>query len=313
MKAAEKEKGIKIMKNTKTNTITTNKEEKVMKHYAYEAPFEVKDKEGNKYELEIFNDEFADNPRSWDNVCSMVCWHGRYNLGDEHDYSAPEDFLRQIVSNTLSADEIVNYVKFEDENNDVKLEYNRSTHEWELIEIYNGREYINETFTSQEIKESNMVTEYILGYLSISSLKELTDRNHVILPLFLYDHSGISISCDNDYPYNDQWDAGQVGWIYVSKDTIFKETFNPTEESWRDIALRLLRSEVETYDLYLRNEVYGYTLKHKVIQKELCPHCGEIIKEFEDIEEIETVSGFYGDCLEENGILDNIDMTIVED
>lgn len=296
------------MKNTKTN-----KEEKIMKHYAYEAPFTVKDKEGNKYELEIFHDEFADNPRSWDNVCTMVCWHNSYNLGDKHNYDDTEDFLRQIVSNTLSADEIINYVKFEDENNDVKLEYNRSTHEWELIEIYNGRKYIGQTFSSREIKEANMIKECILEYLSISSLKELADRNHVILPLFLYDHSGITISCSNAYPYNDRWDAGQVGWIYVSKEKIFKETLNPTEETWRDKALKLLRSEVEIYDLYLQNKVYGYILKHKVIQRELCPHCGKIIKEYEDIEEIETVSGFYGDCLEENSILDEIGMTIAED
>ena len=38
----------------------------------------------------------------------------------------------------------------------------------------------------------------------------------VWLPIYMYDHSGISISTNNNhYPFNDQWDAGKVGFIYV--------------------------------------------------------------------------------------------------
>ena len=43
----------------------------------------------------------------------------------------------------------------------------------------------------------------------------------VKLPLWLYDHSGISMSCgDRTYPYNDQWDSGLVGTIYVTKESL---------------------------------------------------------------------------------------------
>ena len=72
---------------------------------------------------------------------------------------------------------------------------------------------------------------------------------------------------------------------------------------------------METYDLYLTDEVYGYILIKKVIKQEKCPHCGEVIREYEDEEEVDSCWGFYGDCLEENGILDNIgtDLQFVEE
>ena len=41
----------------------------------------------------------------------------------------------------------------------------------------------------------------------------------VILPLFLYDHSGITISTT---PFSCNWDSGQVGFIFVSKHKIKK-------------------------------------------------------------------------------------------
>ena len=77
----------------------------------------------------------------------------------------------------------------------------------------------------------------------------------VILPLNLYDHSGISMSTSREYPYNDQWDAGQVGWIYMDKPTMKKEGMS------RRQALAYLLCEVETYDQYLTGEIYGYVVE----------------------------------------------------
>ena len=45
------------------------------------------------YKLSVFRDEDAPNPREWDNLGRMVCWHRRYNLGDEHSFEDVEDFL----------------------------------------------------------------------------------------------------------------------------------------------------------------------------------------------------------------------------
>lgn len=35
--------------------------------------------------LRIYQDEFPENPREWDNLGTMLCFHKRYKLGDETD------------------------------------------------------------------------------------------------------------------------------------------------------------------------------------------------------------------------------------
>jgi len=42
------------------------------------------------YTIEIHHDENPTSPREWDNLGTLVCWHRRYTLGDEHEFTEPE-------------------------------------------------------------------------------------------------------------------------------------------------------------------------------------------------------------------------------
>lgn len=78
----------------------------------------------------------------------------------------------------------------------------------------------------------------------------------IVLPLGLYDHSGITMYVGENH---DRWDGGQVGFIYVTKEDMEKEqAVDPTYDLER--AEACIRSEVETYDQYLTGDVYGYTI-----------------------------------------------------
>lgn len=146
--------------------------------------------------------------------------------------------------------------------------------------------------------------------------KKLVDSDKILIkPINLYDHSGITVSTSSSYPYNDRWDAGCVGFIYVTKDRVFKECMDITEENWKERANKYLEDEMEIYDQYVRGNVYWFRLTKKVTKQDLCPHCGEVIREYEDEEEIDNCGGFYGDCLEENGILGYVpnDIKFVEE
>mgnify|MGYP000904631511 CR=1 FL=1 len=101
---------------------------------------------------------------------------------------------------------------------------------------------------------------------------------YVILPLYLYDHGGLTI---NTTGFSCPWDSGQVGWIYCSMERLLEET----KYSDREDAERILLSEVETYNQYLQGDVYGYTLD-KQIQ---CPTCGH-----SEWEPVDSCWGFYG-------------------
>lgn len=234
-----------------------------MKHYAYNSPFKMKDLEGNEYTLTVEQEEYAEDPREWDNLCTMVCWHRRYKLGDEHDHVSGWDFLESLCEQLL------------------------------------GMEYED----CEDMTEKEM-------------LQKLRDSGKILIKhINLYDHSGITVSTSNGYPYNDRWDSCCVGFIYVTKETIFKECGNITKENWKERADEYIEGEMKTYDQYLQGEVYWFRLTKKVIRQDKCPHCGEIISEYEDEEQIDSCCGFYGDCLEENGILGNIsdDIKFVED
>ena len=68
---------------------------------------------------------------------------------------------------------------------------------------------------------------YSLGDYELSKEYEPNDyyklkkrKDVVILPLYLYDHSGITI---NTTGFSCRWDSGQVGFIYVTHEEIRKE------------------------------------------------------------------------------------------
>ena len=101
------------------------------------------------------------------------------------------------------------------------------------------------------------VSRYELGdagsYIEKSDLVEGKD---CVLPLYIYDHSGITISTT---PFGCQWDSGLIGYVYVTEDRI-KEEFGVEEVSTdlRKQAMKILRSEVEIYDKFIRGEMYWY-------------------------------------------------------
>jgi hypothetical protein len=55
------------------------------------------------YTIEVYPDDCPENPRTaWDNVGTMVCFHSRYNLGDEdHGYPDADAVLDHLRENML--------------------------------------------------------------------------------------------------------------------------------------------------------------------------------------------------------------------
>jgi hypothetical protein len=77
----------------------------------------------------------------------------------------------------------------------------------------------------------------------------------IVLPLGLYDHSGITMYVGDSH---DRWDGGQVGFIYCTQEAV--DQYKGTPEENLKNAEACLKQEVETYDHYLTGEVYGFTI-----------------------------------------------------
>ena len=98
----------------------------------------------------------------------------------------------------------------------------------------------------------------------------------LLLPVYLYEHSGQTISAA---PFSCPWDSGQVGF-YVCEAADIRKAYlcKRISKQIRERATQCLESEIETIDQWLRGEVYGFS----VLDKE-----GDTI---------ESCGGFYGDC-----------------
>lgn len=284
-----------------------------------------------RYCLEIFSDEYPWNPREDDdgNLCTMACFHSRYNLGDSIKDKSPEDFWQRLVRENLSEKEIFSVAQ-KGELQGIRIEKNKENPE--LVDVYETVQYrtvIGRTQPEEVLEYEGvcpeMAAQDIIDDLTIGHCKTLLHNIVESLPLWLYDHSGITISCgERVYPYNDMWDSGQVGWILAFKDKLMKETCeyvldengerikevhhhegHPdtwsyktrklSEDTWRARAKEIMESEVETYDLYLRNEVYGFTLYQETSSDE---------DDSTEWEEIEAVGGFLGSDIFTSGIAD---------
>jgi hypothetical protein len=141
--------------------------------------------------IKIDIDEEPGNPREWDNLGIMICFHRRYDLGDEHELDT-DDF-----------------------------------NDW------------------------NTMRDHIVKELDAA----------IVLPLYLLDHSGLSMST---IPFSCPWDSSQIGWTYITK-TKAREDYEWTRISRKRIQLlkEFLVNEINTYDQYLRGEVYCYTITNK--------------------------------------------------
>lgn len=116
-------------------------------------------------------------------------------------------------------------------------------------------------------------------------------RSAIILPLYLMDHSGLTLRTGSaDFRACDPagWDWGQVGYIYATHDSVRREFgVRRLTRAVRARAEDVLAAEVIVYDQYLRGEVYGYTLTDHI--------SGEMI---------DSCWGFYGDDPRANSMLD---------
>ena len=114
----------------------------------------------------------------------------------------------------------------------------------------------------------------------------------LILPLYLYDHSGIAM---NTTGFSCGWDSGQVGFIYVSKEDVRKEyNVKRITKTIKEKTFELLRGEVATYSQYLDGDVW----------------CVRITDE-ED-EAIDSCCGLYGYDYAKESAFETIDIFIKE-
>lgn len=99
----------------------------------------------------------------------------------------------------------------------------------------------------------------------------------VVVPLYLYDHSGITISTT---PFSCRWDSGQVGFAYVTKEAAKENWSHLDGDALVQAATQCLQAEVKQYDAYLRGDIHAIIVRDPK---------GEVV---------DSLGGYYGEMSE---------------
>lgn len=214
--------------------------------------------ENEKYcglDIRYVRDEDAESPREWDNLGTIKTFHRRYELGDKpnHHNESPDDFLDSLAEEYAPG--------FVDK--------------WENTRY---RNYITDCGFSNSQAHDAQVSFW--KEKREKARGKILEKNFVMLPVYLYDHSGITIKTA---PFSCPWDSGQVGWVYVSREKILKEfSCKKLTKKIREKTEKILNQEIAIYDAYLRGEVYGWEVVDPETEETLDSCWGYIITSRED-------------------------------
>ena len=145
--------------------------------------------------------------------------------------------------------------------------------------------------------KTDLKSENFKGWDALEDYLTEEKKAVAILPLYLLDHSGITMKTSS---FNDHWDSGQVGFIYTTKEQCKKMGVKFRNRANLE---RELEGEIETYDQYLKGDIYGFVLSKYVT----CGSCKHTEKVTED-----SCWGFYGADIWSNGVMDHMPKDVVK-
>lgn len=256
--------------------------------------------------LKIVADEDVQAPRGEEFDCivsKMICFHKRHNLGDKHNYDEPYDLLVELVEENFTKNEIVE--KFNNFRVEKSEDYENDFEVYSTYRFDEGR-YVDNFCSKNLENQNNEIAEVILNNLfdftEIERIVEVLKEKLVILPIYMYEHSGITIKTT---PFGCEWDSGQVGFIYATI-TDIKNNYSGELIASVENMENILVNEVKLYDQYLNNETFGF-VKYEINMDKLqeikdLKESNLTMLELEDLDivkEVDSCWGFYGIDLEE--------------
>lgn len=217
----------------------------------------------SKYRVRVYQEHYGTlDPREGrDHLGTMACWHSRYTLGDEQPSAEPMYHQISLLDDA------------------------------EAVKAYIGRVYDAQMGCEQGGREWSARLQELYAQFEAYVSKRF-DAKYISLPLYLYDHSGLTMSTG---AFSCPWDSGQVGFIYVSRAKLREALGWPRITKAREQeVLELLRGEVEEYDNYLQGNVWSFVVEELAEEPSTCPACGHESEEVWLAEEASTRLG-YGD------------------
>jgi len=123
------------------------------------------------------------------------------------------------------------------------------------------------------------------GWRELRRAIELAYDVACIVPVYAYEHSGMTISTE---PFSCPWDSGQLGFaIITKKDLRNNYSIKRCTKKYKEYGVDIhIKGEVKTLDQFISGEVYQFQVQN------------------EEGDNLDSCGGFYGDDINENGMLE---------
>lgn len=199
---------------------------------------------GKEFNVDVYREEYPSSPREWsEGSTTMLCAHKRYDFGDVKDFPTSE-YCESFKDN---------------------------------LALYVKREF------NCPIPQSGFDAWDDLNRQGLDCAYKWAEANLIILPVYMYEHSGIVLKCT---PFSCAWDSGQIGFIFATKKEVCGwYGVKRITKAIRERAEASLRAEVDDYSDYIEGNVYCYSSVN-----DLDIGCG----------------GFYGYDHDKNGLIDSV-------
>jgi len=120
-------------------------------------------------------------------------------------------------------------------------------------------------------------------------IQKWMDAELIILPIYVYEHGGITMRTSG---FGCQWDSGQAGYIYMSKAEARKEySSKRVDNKNMRVIEESMREKIEYFAAICEGSVYGYTIEDE--QGEQLDSCWGFVETDYPIEE----TGVYMDAM----------------
>lgn len=233
------------------------------------------------YRVRFYYEEDASlaDPRTDGNIGTMACWHRHYSLGDEQPkgHYSPEEYWPDKLMEIIPAQPTKEWLASRPDTrlflwlNNVIYWDSRDPiadqDDWDYVkdaiweDIEKARLGGDRSIASKAWDAYRILQKVRKNYDSVSEwISDLVDEYFCVLDLYLYDHSGITMSTR---PFSCPWDSGKVGFIYAPWDPKAPSGKEGRPHGITDPeALKAaLVQEVKTFDLYLTGQVYGFEIE----------------------------------------------------
>lgn len=224
----------------------------------------------------VEHDDHAENPREWDNDDVMFCQHRHYVLGDK---DAADPYIEQriyFLDDGSGADEESGnkYRLVSDEYGILPVSMDRV---YDLLQLhaFGLKRQLEADPDNASLRADAERAMSAFDY--VSCMYDWPDETEdvlrpdiaICLPIYMYDHSGLTVSHN---PFGCRWDSGQLGWHYMTKD-VLEQVFDGDIQH----AEAYMDAQIKIYDDYLEGDVWMFVI------------------EDEEGEDVFSCRGFYGD------------------